>query len=339
MNSGGMTMAVGKPLMTVDEVKGAWAIMPTPALDNAGESEAENTVDLAEVGRAVEGLVAAGIDGILSLGTLGECATLTWDEKKAFIGTAVEAAAGRVPFFAGTTCLNTRDTIAQTKEASRLGATGTMLGLPMWCAVDHTTAVNFYKDVAAACPDMALCIYANHAAFRFGFNTEFWADVADIPQVIMAKYGAIPNLAADMEAVQRKVKFLPIDMNFCEVAKADPEFNNAFWSSGAPCEPSLATHLRDVVAAAVASGDWSAAEALTQEVGQTVWSLIPNNGDFEEFNKYNIGLEKARIDAGGWMKAGAVRAPYRYVPEKYLEGARASGAGWAALANKIKTQA
>ncbi len=328
-------MSTENKLLTVDQVQGAWAIMPTPATDDAQDWRATNTVDLDETARAVQGLVEAGIDGILSLGTLGECATLTWDEKKKFIATAVEAAGDRVPFFAGTTSLGTRDTIQQTREARDLGARGTMLGLPMWCAADLTTAVKFYRDVAEACPDMAICVYANIAAFRFPFATEFWARVADIPQVIMAKYGATPNIEADMAAVSKQVKFLPIDMGYLEVAKLDPEFNNAFWSSGAVCGPALALHLRDTVAQAAQSGDWSAAEELTGAVARTVWPLIPNNGDFEEFNKYNIGLEKERINAGGWMKAGPCRPPYVYVPEEYLEGARASGRGWAELAGKV----
>jgi len=326
-------MATKPQLLTVDEVQGAWAIMPTPASDDASDWRRTDTVDLDETARAVEGLVDAGIDGILSLGTLGECATLTWDEKKKFIATAVEATRGRIPFFAGTTSLGTRETVEQTREAYRLGARGTMLGLPMWCAADLRTAVSFYRDVAEACPEMAICVYANVAAFRFTFPTEFWAQVSEIPQVIMAKYGAVPNLAADLDASARRVKFLPIDMHYCEAAQLDPEFNTAFWSSGAVCGPKLAVRLRDEVASARASGDWVAARELTEAVGKTVWPLIPN-GNFEEFNKYNIGLEKERINAGGWMKAGPCRPPYVYVPEEYLEGARISGRGWAELARQ-----
>jgi len=328
-------MATTKKLMTVDEVQGAWAIMPTPAREDASDWRAMDTVDLDEVARSVEGLVTAGMDGILSLGTLGECATLTWEEKKKFIATAAEVAGDRIPFFAGTTCLGTRDTIQQTREAYDLGARGTMLGLPMWCAADMTTAVKFYRDVAEACPKMAICVYANIAAFRFPFSTEFWAQVSDIPQIIMAKYGATPNLEADMAASQKRVKFLPIDMNYLEAARLDPEFNNAFWSSGAVCGPELAVHLRDVVARAADTNDWTAAQELTEAVGKTVWPLIPK-GNFEEFNKYNIGLEKERINSGGWMKAGPCRPPYVYVPEEYLEGARASGRGWAELAQKVQ---
>lgn len=328
-------MAGRRKLLTVDDIQGAWAIMPTPAKDNAPDWHVEDSVDLDETARAVKGLVAAGMDGILSLGTLGECATLTWDEKKAFIATAVEAAGGRVPFFAGTTSLGTRETIRQTREARDLGADGTMLGLPMWCAADLQTAVRFYRDVAEACPDMAICIYANVAAFRFPFPPEFWAAVSEIPQVVMAKYGTTAGLAADLAASKNRIRLMPIDMEYCKAAQAAPDAVTAFWSSGAVCGPELAVHLRDMVANARKTNDWAAVGELTGAIGKTVWSLIPR-GDFQEFNKYNIGLEKERMNAGGWMKAGPCRPPYIFVPEEYLEGARASGRGWAELCQKLK---
>ena len=327
-------MSTRQKLLTVDEVQGAWAIMPTPARDNATDWRATDTVDLDETARVVEGLVAAGIDGILSLGTLGECATLTWDEKKKFIATAAEATRGRIPFFAGTTCLGTRETIQQTREAYDLGARGTMLGLPMWCTADMTTAVKFYRDVAEACPGMAICVYANPGAFRFPFSTEFWAQVCDIPQIVMAKMGGIATIAADLEACKKRIRLLPIETFYLKAAQIDPEAVTAFWSSGAVCGPSLATRLRDEVKRAKQSGDWASATELSEAIGKTLWPLIPGGNNFEEFNKYNIGLEKERMNAGGWMKAGPCRPPYTYVPEAYLEGARASGRGWAELAKK-----
>jgi trans-o-hydroxybenzylidenepyruvate hydratase-aldolase len=330
-------MATAQKLLTVDEVQGAWSIMPTPAKDNASDWRATDTVDLDETARAIDGLCKAGIDGILSLGTLGECATLTREEKRKFIATAVEATRGRIPFFAGTTALGTRETIEQTREAYDLGARGTMLGLPMWCPADMTTAVKFYRDVAEACPEMAICIYANPGAFRFPFPTEFWAQVSDIPQVVSAKFGAIPTLAADLAACKKRIRLMPIESFYVQAAQIDPEAVTAFWSSGAVCGPDLATRLRDEVIRAKQTNDWTSATELGGAIGKTMWSLIPDGGkNFEAFSKYNIGLEKERMNAGGWMKAGPCRPPYVYVPEEYLEGARVSGRGWAELDRKLK---
>ena len=159
--------------LTVSDIVGAWAIIPTPAKPDASNWRAENTVDLAETARVVDALIREGIDGILSLGTLGECATLTWEEKRDFMAAVVEAARGRVPYFGGTTSLNTRETVRQTRAAYDLGVDGTMLGPPMWCYPDLPTAIRFYQDVAEACPDMPICVYANPEAFKFEFPRAF----------------------------------------------------------------------------------------------------------------------------------------------------------------------
>src|SRR5687768_11915981 len=165
---------MGPNRLTASDVNGMWAILATPATDNGSDWRAENTVDLDETARVIEALIAAGVDGLLSLGTFGECATLAWEEKRAFIATAVETVRGRIPFFAGTTTLNTRETVRQTRVARDIGVDGTMLGPPMWCYPDLATTLQFYEDIAEACPDVAICVYANSEAFKFDFPRSFW---------------------------------------------------------------------------------------------------------------------------------------------------------------------
>ncbi|MCG2634312.1 MAG: dihydrodipicolinate synthase family protein [Gammaproteobacteria bacterium] len=328
-------MPVQQGLMEVGDVTGAWAIMPTPSTDNASDWRVTNTVDLNESARVVDALIEGGVDGILSLGTLGEGATLSWEEKTAFMGAIIESARGRVPIFVGTTSLNTRETIRQTRIACDMGADGTMLGLPMWCAPSVDVAVQFYRDVAEACPDMALCIYANTEAFKFEFPRPFWAQVAGIRQVVTAKYIGIGPLLLDLALSQRQIKFLPLDMDYYGAARMDPEFCDAFWTSGAVCGPELAIALRDEVAKARQSHDWNEAGRLSGMLAGSLSTLFPN-GSFQQFSMYNIGLEKARMDAAGWMKAGPVRPPYHLVPEPFLEGARQSGRAWAEICAGLK---
>ena len=316
--------------LTSADISGAWVIIPTPAKDGASDWRAESTVDLAETERAVEALVSAGIDGILSLGTFGEGATLSWDEKRDFMATVVETVRGRVPFFGGATSLNTRETVRQMRAARDLGVDGVMLGPPMWCQVDTLTAVQFYRDVAAGCPELAICVYANSEAFKYDFPRPFWAQVAEIPQVVSAKYLGIAQIVTDLRLVNGRIRFLPTDGIYYAAARIDPEQCTAFWSSGAACGPTVALRLRDSIAQAKATNDWSDARRVAEAVSTTLAPLFPM-GSFAEFSKYNIGLEKARMDAAGWMKAGPVRPPYHVVPEPYLEGARESGRRWAKL--------
>ena len=326
-------MAKSKSLLTVDDIVGAWAIMPTPAKPGSEKWDSENTVDLEETARVVNGLIEGGVDGILALGTLGECATLTWEEKYEFMATMIEAAAGRVPVFVGTTALNTRETIRETRAAAELGAAGTMLGLPMWCASSVDTAVQFYKDVAEACPDMAICVYANVEAFKFDFPTAFWAQVASIPQVVTSKYNNLGNLLQDIAATRGQIKFLPIDAAYYGAARMEPDFCNAFWTNSAVCGPAAVTKFRDVIAEAKKTNDWSEAKVMAGEIGYALSTLFPN-GSFKDFSMYNIILEKERMNAAGWMVAGPTRPPYHIVPQSYLEGAHESGRRAAALHKK-----
>ena len=90
-----------KNLLTVDDVTGCWAIMPTPSKPNGSDINATDTVDLDETARVAEALVASGVNGILTQGTFGEAATTTWEEKQAFLRTVVETVGGRVPVFGG----------------------------------------------------------------------------------------------------------------------------------------------------------------------------------------------------------------------------------------------
>lgn len=140
----------------------------------------------------------------------------------------VETARGRKPIFVGVTTLNTRDTIRQLKHARDIGADGTMLGLPMWQVCDVPNAVRFYRDVAEAVPEMAICVYANPEAFKFQFLTLFWAGVAEIPQVITCKYIHIGQLSIHTAVTKKRIRFLPIEFDHLDAARIDPEFHTAF---------------------------------------------------------------------------------------------------------------
>jgi trans-o-hydroxybenzylidenepyruvate hydratase-aldolase len=324
--------------ISMEDVTGAWAIIPTPAIVNSEGWQVEDSVDYDEVAKAVAGLIEAGVDGIMCQGTFGEGASLTWDEKKKMTEVMVDVAKGRVPIFIGVTTLNTRETIAQLKHARDIGADGTMLGLPMWQELDVLGAVQFYKDVAEAVPEMAICIYANPEAFKFSFPTPFWAQVADIPQVVSCKYINIAQLQLHTMVSRKQIRFLPLEFDYKDAARMDPEFHTAFWSPCACTGPELTLHWRDIIREATQTGDWTKPDALYPRLMSVLSNLFPAGG-FPEFSRYNIQLEKERINAAGWMKAGPCRPPYQFAPEDYLAGARLAGTGWAELNDLLKSGA
>ncbi|WP_416978893.1 dihydrodipicolinate synthase family protein [Streptomyces sp. T028] len=314
----------------LDDITGVLAIMPTPATPDASDPSVLDTVDHAESRRAVDALIADGVDAVMITGTFGECATLTWDEHRAFATTVVEQAAGRVPVFAGATTLNTRDTIARAGVLADIGVSGLLLGRPMWSPCDDSAVVGFYRDVAAAVPDLGIVVYDNPVSFGGKISPKAYAQLAAIPQVIAAKYPVLgPSFLADLDAMAGRMRLLPIERDWYYTWRWAPDAMTACWSGSASCGPAPAVALRD----AIREGRAQDAEAIARGYRHAAQTFFPQ-GSFELFSKYNVQLEKIRIDEAGYLRAGPSRPPYVECPDTYAEGARESGRRLAALHRK-----
>ena len=92
--------------MTTQQIKG----IIVPILTPMNEDESINHEELV---RQIERLIDAGVHGIFVFGTNGEGYILSEEEKAAVLKTTVDAVHGRVPVYAGTGCISTRDTIRQ----------------------------------------------------------------------------------------------------------------------------------------------------------------------------------------------------------------------------------
>lgn len=323
------------PRVTTADVRGVYAIMPTPALPGADDPAMTDTVDHGETARAVRALIDDGVDAIVTTGTFGECATLTWEELRGFAATAVDAAAGAVPVFAGATTLNTRDTIARAKALRDLGVSGMLLGRPMWCYLDDAGIVSYYTAVAAAVPELAIIVYDNPEAFKGKISAAAYRELAALPQVIAAKYTSIgPAFGDELAAMGGRMRALPVDRDWFGAWEKAPADVVACWSGSVSC--GARPHVE--LARAIAAGNADGARAVTAEFGQAARGFLPG-GDFAQFAKYNIQLEKIRINEAGYIKAGPARPPYVHCPPEFADGARASGRAFAALDAKYRQQA
>lgn len=319
--------------LTVDDIVGVWAIMPTCSTADAANPRYEGVaVDVAESKRAVRSLIADGADGILSNGTFGEEATLTPDEWKAFVAAILEEGDGRIPMCPGTTMLSTRETIERMKFIRDLGAHGTMLGRPMWCQLSPAAIVKYYRDVAAAVPELGIVIYDNPEAFKGRITPDTWAQLAEIPQVVAAKtIGIDKQYEENLEAVKGRIRLMPLERDWTKSVRIDPAVSLAAWAGSASCGMEPCSKLRDLIRA----GHLPRAEALTARITWSYETFFPN-GDFHEFSKYNIPLEKERFNAAGYIKAGPTRPPYDLLPQSHRDGAVEAAKRWRILCAEVK---
>ena len=130
------------------DLRGVYAIIPTPAKDGADRWDAVDTVDLAATERVVNCLIGDGVSGLIVLGTTGECATVTGQEYESFVDCVLPTVKRRIPTFIGTTALGTHEVVRRTRFAAERGADGILLGLPMWQPLTVDMAVEYYRGIS-----------------------------------------------------------------------------------------------------------------------------------------------------------------------------------------------
>ncbi|HET7452552.1 MAG TPA: dihydrodipicolinate synthase family protein [Thermoanaerobaculia bacterium] len=106
--------------MKASDWKGVFPAITTPFREGLA-------VDFDFLGEHVRWLIDKGCAGIVALGSLGESATLTLDEKLAILETCRDAAKGKVPVIAGVAGLSTADCVAFAQGAERAGCSGLMV--------------------------------------------------------------------------------------------------------------------------------------------------------------------------------------------------------------------
>ena len=81
-------------------------------------------VDEDALRRLVAEQIAAGVDGLVPVGTTGESPTLDHDEHMQVVKIVIDEAKKRVPIIAGTGGNSTREAIELSRAAKALGADG-----------------------------------------------------------------------------------------------------------------------------------------------------------------------------------------------------------------------
>lgn len=105
-------------------------------------------VDYDTLARLIEFQIAEGINGLVAVGTTGESATLSPEERKAVISFTVKQVNGRVPVIAGTGTNNTQHVLEFTKSACGEGADAVLVVTPYYNKATQKGLIAHYTAVA-----------------------------------------------------------------------------------------------------------------------------------------------------------------------------------------------
>ena len=160
---------------------------------------ADDQLDLPLFEKNLEEQLAAGVNGVILGGTLGEASVLSTEEKEILVKFAIQKVAGKVPVIINIAEGSTRDAIQQAKFAKQWGAQGIMILPPMRYKSDHRETVAYFKSVAES-TDLPIMIYNNPVDYKIEVTLDMFAELASCSNI-----QAIKESTRDISNVTRLI--------------------------------------------------------------------------------------------------------------------------------------
>ena len=154
------------------------------------------SVDYATVARHAEWLIENGCTGIICLGSLGEAATLTSQEKIEILKTVVGALKGRVPVVSAISALSTAEAVDLARAAHQTGCSGLMILPPYVYKGDWRENKAHVAAILKATPLPGM-LYNNPVAYGTDFLPEQIAELA----AEFSNFAAVKESSTDVRRV------------------------------------------------------------------------------------------------------------------------------------------
>ena len=243
------------------------------------------------LGRLVSDLVEAGVHGLTPLGSTGEFAYLTREQRIAVVRTTIEAAAGRVPVVAGVASTSTRDAVQQAQTYEQLGADGILAILEAYFPLKDAQVEDYFRRIADAV-DIPVVLYTNPQFQRSDLSLDVIARLAEHPRIGYIK-DASTNTGRLLSIMNRCGDALRVFSASAHIPACVMMIGGVGWMAGPACLiPRQSVRLYELCRA----GEWDAAMRLQREL----WRIN------EAFARFNLA---ACIKAGLQLQGYPVGEP------------------------------
>lgn len=176
------------------EIKGINPAMVTPFNE-------KEEIDEAALRRLVNYFIGNGVHGLVPTGSQGEFFALTNEERRRVWEVVVDEAAGRVPVYAGTAAITTRQVIELNRLAGDTGVDALLVLTPYFVQPTQEELYRHYMDVADAAP-LPILLYTNPARAGVKLSTETVARLSTHPNIVGVK-DSTGDLVQTIEFVRR----------------------------------------------------------------------------------------------------------------------------------------
>src|ERR1035438_5151743 len=134
------------------------------------------------LGRLADDLIKAGVHGLTPLGSTGEFAYLSREQRAAVVQATIEAAAKRVPVIAGVASTSTADAVEQAKHYQSLGADGILAVLEAYFPLKDAQIEAYFRAIADSV-DIPVVLYTNPQFQRSDLTLDVIARLGEHPRI------------------------------------------------------------------------------------------------------------------------------------------------------------
>ena len=270
---------------------------------------ADGGINFNAFGEMIERQISGGTDMLVILGTTGEPATMTEEEKTSVMEFSVKKAEGRVKlvFGCGSNCTAHAEKTA--KKAEEIGADGLLAVTPYYNKCTQNGLVAYYESI---CNAVKIPVIAYNVPSRTGVN---------ILPATMARLAEIPNMAGIKDAggnMAQTMETLRLIRGKCDLYSGEDALNLPILAVGGDGVISVVSNLvpADVkrMYTAIKAGKTEEAYALNDKI------LPLTQACFIEVTPIPA---KAAMDLMG-LKAGVPRAPLTEIEAANKEKLRAA---------------
>ncbi len=131
-------------------------------------------------------LIKGGVHGLFPVGSQGEFYALTFEEKKRVIEVVVEETRGRVPVYAGTGAVTTREAIALTKMAEKVGVSAVSVLTPYFIRPNEEELFEHYSKIAKA-TRLPVLLYNNPQRTGINISAGFVVRASRVKNIVGIK--------------------------------------------------------------------------------------------------------------------------------------------------------
>ncbi len=250
--------------------------------------DAQGRVKTDVLGKLSSDLIEAGVHGLTPLGSTGEFAYLSREQREAVVQATIEAAGKRVPVIAGVASTSTADAVAQARHYQKLGADGILAILEAYFPLKDAQVESYFRAIADAV-DIPVVMYTNPNFQRSDLSLDVIARLATHPRIQAIK-DASTNTGR-LLSIMNRAPGINVFSASAHIPAAVMLIGGVGWMAGPACiVPRQSVKLYDLCRAE----KWSEALALQREM----WRV---NEAFARFNLaacIKAGLQLQGYDVG-----------------------------------------